>query len=439
MTPAFVEHDGPAFRLPGQAHLRVHRGPTVTTSTDDDPFEGTGHGRARGRRGRVAGVRPGTGTRRGTGEPRVSCGCAAPSCSRATPTPQQTNEAIAAGGWFRTGDLATVDADGWLRIVGRLKDVIIRGGENISASEVEAVLEAHPDVRQAVAVGYPDPLMGERVAAFVVVRARSASTSAGDGSPAGAWPRSRRRSGSSSRTCRCSASGKADRAALQRRAAATSVLRPVHGGNAVDRRVSVADAQAHRSLDLLAVLAAPHRALRGAGRRLLAGLVVPRRAERHGRDVRAAPLFSLHLTETRGRAAPRSPRCAWSTSPGRTTWWSIRAPPASARFASVRHSVHARRTRRSPAARPGFGQDTTSGRSIGPRAWRPTRPPACRGTAAAGNRGPRHRGRRDRFLVAASSRCMSTARRERVSSRGRVDGETLQLLQINGTTAPALS
>jgi acyl-CoA synthetase (AMP-forming)/AMP-acid ligase II len=79
----------------------------------------------------------------------------------------QTRSVIAPGGWFRTGDLATVDGEGWLRIVGRLKDVIIRGGENISSSEVEAALEAHPDVRHAVAVGYPDPLMGERVAAFV--------------------------------------------------------------------------------------------------------------------------------------------------------------------------------------------------------------------------------------------------------------------------------
>ena len=79
----------------------------------------------------------------------------------------QTAAVIARGGWFRTGDLATVDADGWVRIVGRLKDVIIRGGENISASEVEAALEAHPTIRHAVAVGYPDPLMGERVAVFV--------------------------------------------------------------------------------------------------------------------------------------------------------------------------------------------------------------------------------------------------------------------------------
>ena len=80
----------------------------------------------------------------------------------------QSAASIAPGGWFRTGDLATLDDEGWLRIVGRLKDTIIRGGENISASEVEGALESHPAVRQAVAVGYPDALMGERVAAFVV-------------------------------------------------------------------------------------------------------------------------------------------------------------------------------------------------------------------------------------------------------------------------------
>jgi len=70
-------------------------------------------------------------------------------------------------GWFRTGDLATLDPDGWLTIVGRIKDVIIRAGENISATEVEAVLEAHPTVRQAVALGEPDDRLGERVCALV--------------------------------------------------------------------------------------------------------------------------------------------------------------------------------------------------------------------------------------------------------------------------------
>jgi acyl-CoA synthetase (AMP-forming)/AMP-acid ligase II len=79
----------------------------------------------------------------------------------------QTREAVSRG-WFRTGDLATLDAEGWLTIVGRIKDVIIRAGENISAAEVEAVLEAHPAIRQAVAVGYPDDRVGERVCAFVI-------------------------------------------------------------------------------------------------------------------------------------------------------------------------------------------------------------------------------------------------------------------------------
>ncbi len=82
--------------------------------------------------------------------------------------PAQTEAAFTDDGWFRTGDLATLDP---VEIVGRIKDVIIRGGENVSAAEVEAVLEAHPAVHQAVAVGVPDELMGERVAAFVIASA----------------------------------------------------------------------------------------------------------------------------------------------------------------------------------------------------------------------------------------------------------------------------
>lgn len=69
--------------------------------------------------------------------------------------------------WFRTGDLASID-DGWLTITGRLGDRIIRGGENISATEVEQHLEAHPAISYAVAVAEPDERLGERVAAFVV-------------------------------------------------------------------------------------------------------------------------------------------------------------------------------------------------------------------------------------------------------------------------------
>lgn len=76
-------------------------------------------------------------------------------------------EAAVVDGWFRTGDLARIE-DGWLTITGRLKDVVIRGGENVSIGEVEATLEAHPSVRAAAVVGEPDRVMGERVAAFVV-------------------------------------------------------------------------------------------------------------------------------------------------------------------------------------------------------------------------------------------------------------------------------
>jgi acyl-CoA synthetase (AMP-forming)/AMP-acid ligase II len=72
------------------------------------------------------------------------------------------------GGWYRSGDLGSVDSEGWLRVTGRLSDTIIRAGENISASEVEAVLEAHPDIRNAVAVPVLDRQVGERVAAFIV-------------------------------------------------------------------------------------------------------------------------------------------------------------------------------------------------------------------------------------------------------------------------------
>lgn len=75
--------------------------------------------------------------------------------------------AFTADGWFRTGDLATLD-DGWLTIVGRSKDLIIRAGENVDPAEVAAALEAHPAVRQAVVLGEPDDRLGERVVAVLV-------------------------------------------------------------------------------------------------------------------------------------------------------------------------------------------------------------------------------------------------------------------------------
>lgn len=79
-------------------------------------------------------------------------------------------QAFDADGYFRTGDLGTVDRDGYVRITGRLKDVIIRKGENIPAREIEDLLFTHPDVADAAVVGLPDAERGERVCAVLVVR-----------------------------------------------------------------------------------------------------------------------------------------------------------------------------------------------------------------------------------------------------------------------------
>ena len=170
VTPAFVVE---ATERLGAVVKRTYgstEAPTITTSTPSDSAV-----RARETDGRATGAArlrvsdPDTGRERPPASP-VSCGSAGRSSSSGTPTPPRPRESIARG-WFRTGDLATVDADGWLTIVGRIKDIIIRGGENIAAAEVERVLEAHPDVRHAVAVGYPDDRLGERVCVFVVTSA----------------------------------------------------------------------------------------------------------------------------------------------------------------------------------------------------------------------------------------------------------------------------
>src|SRR6185436_7451253 len=73
-------------------------------------------------------------------------------------------------GWFRTGDQGTLDAEGYLRLTGRLKEMINRGGEKIAPREIDEVLLAHPAVAEAVAFGVPHPSWGEEVAAAVVLR-----------------------------------------------------------------------------------------------------------------------------------------------------------------------------------------------------------------------------------------------------------------------------
>ena len=84
--------------------------------------------------------------------------------------PQFTADAHTAEGWFRTGDRATIDRDGYLAITGRAKDIIIRGGENIPIVEVENLLYTHPKIAGVAIVAMPDPRLGERACAVVIPR-----------------------------------------------------------------------------------------------------------------------------------------------------------------------------------------------------------------------------------------------------------------------------
>lgn len=82
----------------------------------------------------------------------------------------KTREAIDAGGWMHTGDLAVIDDEGYCNIVGRIKDMVIRGGENIYPREIEEFLYAHPKVLDVQVVGIPDQKFGEELCAWIIVR-----------------------------------------------------------------------------------------------------------------------------------------------------------------------------------------------------------------------------------------------------------------------------
>jgi len=86
----------------------------------------------------------------------------------------RTREAIDSAGWMRTGDLATIDDNGYCRIVGRIKDMVIRGGENIYPREVEEYLYVHPDIQDVQVFGVPDTKYGEELCAWIVSKAGAA-------------------------------------------------------------------------------------------------------------------------------------------------------------------------------------------------------------------------------------------------------------------------
>ena len=94
--------------------------------------------------------------------------------------PEATAAAIDADGWLHTGDLGTLDADGYLRIVGRIKDMFIVGGFNAYPAEIENLLLRHPRVAQAAVIGVPDARLGEVGMAFVVLEPGTAARAVGD-------------------------------------------------------------------------------------------------------------------------------------------------------------------------------------------------------------------------------------------------------------------
>lgn len=118
-------------------------------------------------------VDPATGVPRGTGERGELCVRGYNVMKGYYNNPEATRAAIDAEHWLHTGDEASIDEDGYIRITGRIKDLIIRGGENVSPKEIEDCLREHPSVADASVYGLPDEFFGEVVAAAVRVHARA--------------------------------------------------------------------------------------------------------------------------------------------------------------------------------------------------------------------------------------------------------------------------
>ncbi len=92
--------------------------------------------------------------------------------------PEKTAEVLGGDGWMHTGDLATMDTDGYVAITGRIKDLVIRGGENVYPREVEEFLYSHPDIRDAQVIGVPDARYGEELMVWVQLRPGAADLTA---------------------------------------------------------------------------------------------------------------------------------------------------------------------------------------------------------------------------------------------------------------------
>ena len=90
--------------------------------------------------------------------------------------PDANADSFTQDGWFRTGDLASLDVDGNIMITGRSKDIINRGGIKINPTDIESILDGHSDIVQSALVPMPDPVLGERICAYVVLKAGASLT-----------------------------------------------------------------------------------------------------------------------------------------------------------------------------------------------------------------------------------------------------------------------
>lgn len=150
------------------AYGQTEASPVITQTRTDDSFE---------RRVETAGralphievriVRPGTSGEAARGEQGELCTRGYHVMKGYYKNQEATEEAIDKDGWLHTGDLAVMDEDGYCKITGRLKDMLIRGGENIYPREIEEMLYRHPAVADVQVVGVPDPKYGEEAAAWV--------------------------------------------------------------------------------------------------------------------------------------------------------------------------------------------------------------------------------------------------------------------------------
>jgi fatty-acyl-CoA synthase len=119
-------------------------------------------------------VDPGSGRIQPRGEPGEFCARGYLVMRGYWSDPERTAESIDPAGWMHSGDLATLDEEGYVRIVGRIKDMVIRGGENLYPREIEEFLYTHPDVADVQVIGVPDERYGEELMAWVVLRSGAA-------------------------------------------------------------------------------------------------------------------------------------------------------------------------------------------------------------------------------------------------------------------------